>query len=371
MRKVNDRESDLWISQAKLVTKKGICEGALQVVHGRIARIVRSAPKSAKTIRLRGAYLAPGFIDLHVWGDPQAVSEQAVKAGTTAFLTTLGPQSSRDLIKSLNALRWNNLKARCLGVHLEGPYLNPEKSGALPKRWMRAPSINELRALNCAAAGRLKLITLAPELPGAMAAIRWCARKGIVASLGHSQASAACASKAVDSGARAVTHIFNGMPAFHHRRPSVLDVGLIDPRLIAMIIADGTHASPTALRLLMGSRSAQSIALVTDSTQLKPGHARLRHGAYYLPASNKRTGAILAGSNLTMIGAVERAIGFGGASLEAAVAMASMVPARLLGLKHKVGTLAVGYRADLTAFDQKFNVCLTVVAGKVVFSQGL
>jgi N-acetylglucosamine-6-phosphate deacetylase len=224
---------------------------------------------------------------------------------------------------------------------------------------MRRPTSGELGRLARAARQRLKLLTIAPELPGALEAIRWCLRHGIAASLGHSVASAADAQRAVDAGARAVTHVFNGMPPMHHRRASLLEVALTDGRLTTMVIADGVHVGAEALRLLLQVKRPERIALVTDSIRRQGWPVTLRGGAYYLKDGT------LAGSALTMIRAVRNAVALGGVSLLDAVRMASEVPARLLGDRTR-GALAVGKRADLVAFDKQFRVLLTMVAGRVV-----
>ena len=355
---------DFWLTHGKLITPRGIVSGAVKVSQGRIAAIRTVVPRGARSINLRGAYLAPGFIDLHVWGPPQTVSQEAVKAGTTTFLTTLGPESPAPLrahTAERSALRqWPG--AECAGVHLEGPFVNPQRAGALPKRAMRAPTVRELARLARAARGRLKLLTLAPELRGAKAAIRWCARHGIAVSLGHSVADAARARDAVEAGASAVTHVFNGMPPLHHRQPSLLDVALTDPRLTTMVIADGVHVGASSLRLLAAVKGAAKIALVTDSIRYQGWDVVARHGAYYT-----RNGT-LAGGRLTMIEAVRHMVELAGVSLGEAVGMATAVPARLLGLASR-GVLAVGRRADLVAFDTKFCVLLTMVGGRVVYQR--
>jgi len=341
-----------------------MCHGAVHVIAGRIAAI-RARPLSGRQIGVRGAYLAPGFVDLHVWGKPEMVARDAAGHGTTAFLTTLGPAPADELLRAVaeRAAAARVPGAECLGIHLEGPFVNPSRGGALPRRGMRRPTAAEIGCLAAAARGRLKLITIAPELPGALEALRWCRRHGVVASLGHSAADAPTARRAVDAGAAAVTHVFNGMRPLHRRAPSLLDVALADPRLTAMVIADGVHVSPDALRLLLRAKGAAGVALVTDSIRRQGWDVVLRGGAYYT-----RRGA-LAGSRLTMIGAVRNAVRLAGASLEDAVRMASDVPAKLLGLARSRGTLDVGKRADLVAFDQRFQVLLTIVGGRIVYDR--
>ncbi|MBI4003803.1 MAG: N-acetylglucosamine-6-phosphate deacetylase [Candidatus Omnitrophica bacterium] len=356
--------ADFWLTHAKLITPRGITSGALKVSQGRIAAIRRSAPRGARTISVRGSYLAPGFIDLHVWGPPDIVSRDAARAGTTSFLTTLGPEPPRDLLR--HAVERTHAEphegAVCVGLHLEGPFVNPARAGALPKRWMRVPTASELDRVARAAAGRLKMMTIAPELRGADAAIRWCRRHRVVASLGHSTADANTAYGAVDAGASAVTHVFNGMQPLHHRDPSLLNAALTDDRVTTMVIADGVHVGHSALRLLLQAKGPQRIALVTDSIRRQGWQVTARSGAYYT-----RRG-VLAGSCLTMIEAVKRMATACGVPLADAIRMASEVPARLLRLGSR-GALRVGARADLVIFDRTFRVRLTLVGGRLVYQR--
>ncbi|MBI3321597.1 MAG: N-acetylglucosamine-6-phosphate deacetylase [Candidatus Omnitrophica bacterium] len=352
---------------SKLLTPRGITSGALKISRGRIAAIRRFAPKGARTINVHDAYIAPGFIDLHVWGTPATLSRDVVKGGATAFLFSVGPAAPQQLLKALaqDARETPLIGARCLGAHLEGPFLNPTRGGVLSRRWMRIPTGRELAALARGAAGRIKLITLAPELRGAREAIRWCGRHRIVASLGHSDASAQQAAAAIDASARAATHVFNGMRPFHHRQPALLDVVLTDDRVTAMVIADGIHVSPHALRLLVRAKGPERIALVTDSVRqyAKRWRLRERRGAFYSERG------VLAGSALTMIQAVHNMVTLAGVSLIDAVRMASAVPARLLGIERRLGTIETGKRADLVAFDGRFRVRLAIVGGAVAYNR--
>ena len=307
--------------------------------------------------------MAPGFIDLHVWGNPVTIAGETVQHGTTAFLSAVGPEPLPRMLERL-ALRVATRHldgAECLGAHLEGPFLNPERAGALPARWMRRPALSTLQRLG--RAGTLRLMTIAPELPGAERAIRWCRRHRVIASLGHSNADASTAIRAVDAGAKAVTHVFNGMTPLHHRRPALLDVALTDPRLTTMVIADGVHSSPSAFRLLVRAKGVDRIALVTDSIRSQGWDVVARDGAYFT-----RRG-VLAGSALTMMQAVRNAIKFADVTVSDAVRMASEVPARLLGLARSHGVLAIGRRADLVVFDRAFRVRLTMVRGEIVYQR--
>jgi len=335
----------------------------------------RSAPGTQ--INVRGHYIAPGFVDLHVWGDPQRVATEEIKGGTTGFLTTIGPEPPEMLVNrltQLEALQQPTHGARCLGVHLEGPFLNPLRAGALASRWLRPPTSRELRQLMRQANGRWKLVTVAPEIPRGLEAIRWCARRGILVSVGHTDADAQIAQQAIAAGARAVTHIFNGMRSLHHRDPGLLGEALTDPRLTAMVILDGIHVDPLAFQLLWRCKGTAGVVLVTDSIRHQGSKARAFGGAFYLPAKRRaeRAGTkrgILAGSRLTMIRAVRNAVVFGKLPVSDAIQMASFNPARLIGQAHQLGSLVPGKLADLVVFDQQFRVSMTVVGGEVVYQR--
>jgi N-acetylglucosamine-6-phosphate deacetylase len=312
--------------------------------------------------------VAPGFIDLHVWGDPRVVAREAVKSGTTAFLTTLGPQPSGALARAVceraAIVRAGTDGAACLGLHLEGPFVNPRKAGALPTRGMRPPRTAELTRLVHASDGTLRLITMAPEVSGAAAAIQACRRRGIAVSLGHSEADARTALRAVRAGASAVTHTFNAMPPLHHREPSLLDVALLDSRLTAMVIADGRHVGWSVLKLLMRMKGPAGIALVTDSIRHQGWNVQARGGAYYTRAGR------LAGSRLTMLEAVRHAVVHGRVSLLDAVRMAGETPARLIGMERFRGILDRGRRADVAVFDRRFRPVMTFINGTIAYQRG-
>ena len=359
--------NDFWLIGGRLITPRGVRRGAARIAQGRIAEIRRSAPRGARTIDTRGAFVAPGFIDLHVWGEPEVVSRDAAQGGATGFLTALGPEPPAELLRHVAARsQARELPgAACLGLHLEGPFLNPARGGVLPRRAMRRSSVKELARLARASRGRLRLVTLAPEQAGGLAAVRWCRRHRIAASLGHSDADYADAEQAAAAGAEAVTHIFNGMRPLHHRAPSLVDAALTDARLVAMVIADGVHVKAPALRLLFRAKGPDRVALVTDSVRGQQDSWRLRRrgGAFYAADGT------LAGSALTMMGAVRNAVRLGGAALSDAVRMAAETPARLLGAGRERGRLTVGQRADLVVFDKQFQVRFTMVGGQVVYQR--
>jgi len=359
-----------WVVNATLVTPTGLRRGAVAVRSGRIAEIRAVAPRGGEHLDGHGHYVAPGFIDLHVWGDEARVARAAGAGGTTAFLAAIGPTPPEELVDRLVRLRVTPARAcqeetgaHCLGAHLEGPFLNAQRAGALPPTWMRPPLAAELRQLQPQAA-RIKLVTIAPELPGAVEAIRWFRRRHVAVSLGHTNADAPAALRAMRAGATVVTHLFNGMPPFHHRDPGVAGLVLTEPRLCAMVILDGAHVHPRAFELVWRCKGREGLVLVTDSiAQQHPRHATLRSGAYYT-----RDG-VLAGSCLTMIEAVRNAVNFGKIALPDAVRLATWNPARLIGQDRQRGSLDVGKRADLVVFDRHFRVQTTIVGGHIVYQR--
>ena len=216
-------------------------------------------------------------------------------------------------------------------------------------------------------------MTLAPEAPGALEAIRWFARRKIAVSLGHSRADEATTRRAIQRGARLVTHVFNGMRPLHHRAPGLLGTALTEPRLRTMVILDGVHVGPRAFRLLLRCKGAEGVILETDSIRhQRPLRASWIDGAYYAPTpvgarDPKQT---LAGSGITMMDAVRNAVRFGKLSIHDAVRLASTNPAAALGLARRFGRLVPGAPADLTVFTSRLDVVLTIVGGRIVHQKG-
>ena len=370
---MNLARNTTWLTNGTVITPRGARSarrGVLGLRGGRIVAIRTTAPRGARRIDVGGRFVAPGFIDLHIWGDPQKLSRDVVKGGTTSFLTTVGPCAPQELACRLDAIAASRKRqaasfsgARCLGAHLEGPFVNPAMAGALPKRWMRLPSVREIRGL-LRYAKAIRVVTMAPELTGAMGVIAALAKRGVRVSLGHTQADAQTAQRAVAAGARMVTHIFNRMPPLHHRDANLTSVALADERVATMVILDGIHVSPEAFRLLLRCKGPDGVILETDSIAgAPPTAATVRNGAYRTKAG------VLAGSRLTMIGAVRNTVEFGKIALHEAVRLASLNPARALGMERELGSIDPGKRADLVVFDRQFRVHMTLVNGAIVYQR--
>jgi N-acetylglucosamine-6-phosphate deacetylase len=340
------------IEARRIVTPDGVVgPGALLVDDGRIAAI-ESLPEATG---VPDRTLAPGFVELQVNGigdidigeadgaDWAGLDEALLAQGVTTWCPTLisAPLDSYADRLARVAQAQGHTRTTIAGAHLEGPFL--ARPGAHDPTRLRAVDLAWLEVLP----PLVRIVTLAPEVDGALEAVAGLARRGVLVSVGHTQASPSQIGAAIDAGARLATHVFNGMPAFHHRQAGPAGAVLVDDRVAVSVIADLVHVDATALRLVFQAKPPGMVVLVTDAVA---GDTRLADGT-------------LAGSRLTMDGAVRNAVNAAGVSLEAAVAAASTTPARLLGLDDR-GTLAVGQRADIVALDPDLAVESVWVAGQ-------
>ncbi|PPF59646.1 N-acetylglucosamine-6-phosphate deacetylase [Rathayibacter sp. AY1C2] len=319
----------------------------------------------------RGLTAVPGFLDLHVHGggghgfDGGAEAIRAGLAlhrsrGTTRSLVSLVSAPLEQLESSLDAVSALAVTdPLVLGAHLEGPFLAPSRRGAHDPAALVHPSSGAVGRLLDAARGRLAQITLAPELPGALAAVERLAGAGTVVAVGHTEADADQARAAFDRGARLVTHAFNAMPGIGHRSPGPIPVALGDERVALELILDGRHVDVEVVRLAFAAAPGR-IALVTDAMaaagagdgahRLGPLDVEVLGGVARLAGT-----AVLAGSTLTQEEALRRAVGPGRLGLQASVAALTAVPARVLG-RGDLGLLAPGYRADVVLLDASLRV---------------
>jgi N-acetylglucosamine-6-phosphate deacetylase len=362
------------------------------VEDGRIAAIDEKAEERApsvdRALDASGLVVAPGFVELQINGaagrdftlDPVAmweVGDTLARSGVTSFLPTVitGPPDAA--LRALDAYRLGTVEldpsgAVPLGLHLEGPFLAEARRGAHDPDHLRDPDAATIDAWISSEA--VRIVTLAPERPGALEAIARLAEAGIVASVGHTAADAATTTRAVDAGARMATHLFNAMPPLGHRDPGAAGVLLDDERVTLGLIADGVHLDPLVLRLVHRAAPGR-IAVVSDAIAslgraggihrlgnrdvvVRDGAARLADGT-------------IAGSAAGLDAGV-RGLAAATDSVRVAVEAATSTPARLLGLSDGRGAIAVGGRADLVVLDEALRVRLTLVAGAVVHeSEGL
>jgi len=358
--------------------------GYVNVEGESIAAVGPGIPNDADRV-FPEATVLPGLIDLQVNGangidlldcDAPAVarlSTHLASTGVTGFLPTLVSASLERIGEALRAVREaRSSGAVILGVHLEGPVLNHQKHGAHQARWLRLPGDAEVRTLYANAFPDLRIVTLAPELPGADALVDWLVRERVVVSLGHSDATYEQAAAAFSRGARMVTHLFNAMRPFHHRDPGIVGAAFDDPRCICGLISDGFHIHPSAIRFAYRMLGAGRIAVVTDSVAaagMAPGTYSLGGKAIRLKAGDapRLEDGTLAGSVLRLDQAIGNLQNWGIAFRDA-VASCTQVPARVLGLTDR-GALAPGLRADVTVLDRTSRAILTLVGGKITYER--
>jgi N-acetylglucosamine-6-phosphate deacetylase len=324
--------------------------------------------------------LSPGWIDLQCNGvlgldfsDPAAdfsvVPGFLARQGTTSYLATVitaPPDSYPLILDRLEGLR-ELPGARFLGVHLEGPFLNPNYRGAHNPRWIRAFDESLVRSL---AVNPVRLVTLAPEKEGGLAACMQFLEHGVVPSVGHSGADYAQARAAFAGGVGAGTHLFNAMPPLHHREPGLAGALLERDAPPIGLIADGRHVHPAMVRLAWRARGPEGIFLVTDAVPamgLPPGEYRISGQRMWIEdyAAHLEDGR-LAGSLLTMNHAVANVAAWTG-DLQGALRAAGETPARVLGLSSCKGGLEPGYDADLVVMDDHLNVLETIVGGQTMY----
>jgi N-acetylglucosamine-6-phosphate deacetylase len=327
-----------------------------------------------------GELIAPGFIDLQVNGyagydaaaGPDAIaaiSDALPRTGVTAFLPTLisAPvEVGADFVATVGAAA-EAQGARVLGAHVEGPFLNPSFRGAHLRANLAAPTPERVDVIQAA---RPRLVTLAPELPGALDAVERLHRAGIVVSAGHTGADFEQGRRAIAAGVRFGTHIYNAMPPVHHRRPGIALALLMDPRVIVGLIADGEHVHPAVCDQLMRIKGRSRVALTTDQTAAAgagPGTFMLSGRPVMSDGHVVRLeDGTLAGSAAKMEDLVRLVAGLPGMSAAQAVAQATSVPAKVLG-ERGLGRIEAGACADLLVLDAELRVRLTMVRGVVKF----
>lgn len=348
-----------------------------------------TAPADAEPIDMRGLALAPGFLDLHFHGELIFASENAVpdalartaralvEAGTTGYLATTVAWDDARIEMFVTQCRSEMTRSRqdsagLLGVHLEGPWINPEAAGAQPGGAIRPYDAAPGGYILDSGRDVIKMVTFAPEAPGSQELLDALRRGEIVASLGHSLARQDEIDAFVDAGMTHVTHLFNAMGPLHHREPGVAGWALADDRVSCDLICDGVHLHPAMVRTACRAKGDR-LLLITDRVQ-PPAPSGSEGGSFGSGSIHDDGSAIrmadgtLAGSNLTLDRALRNAQAFGAMSRLEAIAASTLRPARLLGIESERGTLRVGARADFTILDGEDQVRETWIAGEQVFA---
>ncbi|HLJ79807.1 MAG TPA: N-acetylglucosamine-6-phosphate deacetylase [Acidobacteriaceae bacterium] len=327
--------------------------------------------------------LMPALFDVHIHGcgghDVMEATESALghigaflaRRGVGAYLATTVTAPLDSLLRSLEGLAkligQPGDGARPLGIHLEGPFLSPHKRGAHAEHQLLEPSVARFEQMWEAAEGKIRLVTIAPELPGAPETIVHAAKLGVRVSLGHSNADLAEARRGVDAGAVTATHTFNAMRRFEARDPGLVAEVLTNDDLYAEIICDGLHVDAAAVRLFWKAKGPERALLITDAM----AGTGMPDGSYWLGELEVRVKNgravigedTLAGSTLTLDAAVRNFMRFTGVSLQEAAALATRNPARMTGLEEEVGVLAAGRAANIAVLSAREEIVETFLRG--------
>ncbi|MBV8858518.1 MAG: N-acetylglucosamine-6-phosphate deacetylase [Acidobacteria bacterium] len=387
----------LLLEGARVVLPEGPAEGASVLVEGgRVARLLRGGEGAggARVLDLEGLTLYPGFIDVHIHGavgvdtleagreDLHRVARHLAGEGVTAWLPTLVPAPEEDYKRAVAAVEElmraqdeAEPAARAVGLHYEGPFVNERQCGALRtayfKSFARGDELNELPVLGVE--GAAHMITLAPEVEGGVRLVGELTRRGWVVSIGHTRANVETLESARAAGARHMTHFLNAMSPLHHREPGPIGWGLLQDDVTVDLIADGVHSDPLMLRLVLRCKTAERVSLISDAVApagLGDGEYRVWGETITVEGGRTRNerGSI-AGSVISMLDAARKVRSLGLSETELA-RVASLNPARLLGLDDVCGSIEEGKRADLTALGADGRVRLTLVGGRVAHTTG-
>ncbi len=378
------------LAGARLVLPTGVIDnGRLIVENGRIVEAAAASesapaegpPSGPPALDLSGCTVVPGFVDMHVHGGGGAsyasgIAEEALTAarthlehGTTTTIASTVTGEIDELCRQASVLSELVEDGVLAGVHFEGPFISINRCGAHQPDLLRDPDPALVRKLVDAARGTAKMLTLAPELDGGLESIRLLAELGVIAAVGHTDAGYDQVLAGIDAGATVATHLFNAMPAIGHRAPGPIVALLEDERVTVELIGDGVHLHPAVIDLAMKGAGLDRVALVTDAMSaagfgdglypLGPLQVRVENGVARLVE-----GGSIAGSTLTLDVAFRRAVTLNGLSLERAVQVLSLNPAKQLGLDDRIGSLAPGKYADLVVLDADYQLVSVMRRGE-------
>ncbi len=319
-----------------------------------------------------GGLLIPGMIDVHIHGAKnydmmdgstesiQAVSMACAETGCTSFLVTSVSSSLEDLIQMIRQTKkviGKEKGAKIAGIHLEGPYLNIEKKGMQNPAHLRHPDLKEMKKIFDEADGLIKMVTIAPELPGGIELIDFLKKRGVVVAIAHSNATYEEAQDAFEKGASHITHCFNAMPAIHHRAPGLVAAALENDSISVQAIVDGVHLHPGIVRLIHKIKGPDKMVLTTDALQaMGVGDGEYIFGGHQVTVTEgvaRLQDGTLASSTVTMNKSLRLSNEFG-INLQDTIQMATSTPADILGMKN-LGRIEKGYSADLVLLDKKIR----------------
>jgi N-acetylglucosamine-6-phosphate deacetylase len=350
------------------------------------SRAAREVAKGARSFDFPGAVLAPAYLDIHIHGgmghdvmDPNADGIARFEGflaqhGVAAYLPTTVTAPEENILRALDWLAKRIEKsdaagagARPLGIHLEGPFISHARRGVHPPEYLVPPTLSRFERYWQASRGNIKVMTIAPEVEGAMEVIAEASRRGVCCSLGHSDSDLETARAAIAAGAHHATHTFNAMRPLDHRQPGLLGAVLTDSGVTADIIADGIHLDPTVVQLFLRAKGTQAAVLITDAisaTGMPEGRYRLGSFEVEVRGNKCTRGDTLAGSVLRLDQAVRNVMQFAGWGLQEVVQLASANPAAVIGEKSR-GVLAAGADADIGVLSPRGEVQRTIIGGRM------
>ncbi|MFH0733661.1 MAG: N-acetylglucosamine-6-phosphate deacetylase [bacterium] len=339
-----------------------------------------------EVIDVSGNIVAPGFVDLLVHGGGgfgfsdenetsiQKISNYFLSLGSTTLMASLHAKPKQLLLKDLSRLAnfiKSNPESNIKGIHMEGPYLNPEYKGAMNEDYLWSPSVETFKEMWDASEGYMKIMTIAPELPGALDVIREASFRGVICSIGHSTASYEDITKAISHGACHVTHMFNAMKPMHHRNPSIMTAALLHDELKIELIADTYHVHPAMMELLFKFKTPKNIILITDSIRaggMHEGEYQFSDQKVYLKDDMATLAdGTLAGSTLTLNKAIKNILDTTDIKITDAFRMSSLNGSKVIGAQK--GILASGKVADIVVLNNLFDVEMTIMAGKIRYKR--
>ena len=374
----------LVLKDGEIYTPEEVIKGNILIEEGKIKEIGDCPiPQGVEVIDLEGKIVAPGFIDIHTHGlygydsmDGQSaieeISAHLPRFGVIGFLPTAVASPHQKLLAFLKDVREAKRKgAKILGAHLESPYISMEKRGAQPPDSIRPVDMREVEELIEAG---VKMVTIAPEVQGALQAIKRLKEAGVIVSLGHTNATWEEALQGINAGISKATHLFSAMPPIHHRKPGCVGLALVDERVSCEVIADFIHLHPITVKLIIKAKGKDKVILITDSAPyagLPDGEYKWVDGRIIVKKegriSFKEEPDVLAGSALTLDQAVRNVASLG-FPLKDILQMATLNPAREAGLEG-MGRIEVGANADLVVLDSSLRVQITIINGEICYKR--
>lgn len=361
--------ANVWITEGKIMK---LDTGDLSILN-----------EEYEWIDCQGQLLVPGMIDVHIHGangldmmdgseeSIQEVSRACASTGCTSFLATSVSSTMEDLLEMIRSVKrviGREVGAKIAGIHLEGPYLNPKRKGMQNEKYLRHPNLDEMKIIFQEAGSIIKMVTIAPELPGGMELISFLKEKGVVIAIAHSDATYEEAKLAFEAGASHVTHCFNGMRPIHHRDPGMIVAAFEEKHVSLQAIVDNVHLHPAIIRLMHTIKGPEGMVLITDALQaMGMGDGNYLFGGHHVTVSDgvaRLEDGTLASSTVTMNEALRYTVETG-IPLVDAVQMASTTPANILAF-HQKGQISSGFDADLVLLDEQFQVLWTMVSGEIL-----